>query len=407
MLIFAYEQKIDDFFIPNGLPPKVIDKMYRMRNPKDVFNNGCYQEDSGLVLPVYQCDTYTNLLYLKNIDFGNKLVGEIQEEDYYYLVVPFGTSNGFVGISKLQINYPFTNSISPKVIRDTKLGRCKILIDQWSEGHPFEKKWMLNIHKHLDKIGIPRKQVYYLTQNDRFQKDYENHFEDKNKINIKQLDASEIEIHETFTRGFDTNIHDTIEKNKDEFREKHFMSFNRGEKPHRTCLVNFLKDNDLLDKGLVSYAPQNLFLDTDFKKEDDAFNSVADSEWFESGNEYYLNSYFNIVTETFFYENTSRFSEKIFKPIIYKQPFVLYSTSHSLKKLRKMGYQTFDGFIDESYDEIEDNEKRLEMLNKEVQRLCNITIFEWSYAYKSMEEILNHNLNNFRFTTMKRSRIKI
>ena len=69
MLIFAYEQKIDDFFIPNGLPPKVIDKMYRMRNPKEVFNNGCYQEDSGLVLPVYQCDTYTNLLYLKNIDF--------------------------------------------------------------------------------------------------------------------------------------------------------------------------------------------------------------------------------------------------------------------------------------------------------------------------------------------------
>ena len=52
--------------------------MSLMKNPKDVFLNGCHQEDLGLLLPVYHCDTYTNLLYLKNIDFGNKLVGEIQ-----------------------------------------------------------------------------------------------------------------------------------------------------------------------------------------------------------------------------------------------------------------------------------------------------------------------------------------
>ena len=406
MIIFGYEQKIGDFFIPNGLPPKIIDKMSLMKNPKDVFLNGCYQEDLGLLLPVYHCDTYTNLLYLKNIDFGNKLVGEIQGQDYYYLIVPFGTSNGFVGISKLQINYPFTNSISPKVIRDTKLGKCKIVIDQWSEGHPFDKKWMLNLHKHLDKIGIPREQVYYLTQNDIFQKDYDNHFKDRNKVNIKQLDASEIEIHETFVNGFDMNVHKTIKENKDKFRKKHFMSFNRGEKEHRTSMINFLEKNNLLDLGYVSYAPRNLFLDTDFKSEDEAFNSVADSEWFESGNEFYINSYFNIVTETFFYENTSRFSEKIFKPIIYKQPFLLYSTPFSLRKLKKMGYKTFDSIIDESYDDIEDNKKRLKALNDEVKRLCSISIFEWHYQYKDIEKILTHNFNNFS-KTMKRSKIKI
>ena len=184
------------------------------------------------------------------------------------------------------------------------------------------------------------------------------------------------------------------------------MSFNRGEKEHRTSMINFLEKNDLLDLGYVSYAPKNLFLDTDFKSEDDAFNSVADSEWFKSGNEYYINSYFNIVTETFFYENTSRFSEKIFKPIIYKQPFLLYSTPFSLKKLKKMGYKTFDGIIDESYDDIEDNKKRLQALNDEVKRLCNISIFEWHYQYKDIEKILTHNFNNFS-KTMKRSKIKI
>ena len=71
------------------------------------------------------------------------------------------------------------------------------------------------------------------------------------------------------------------------------------------------------------------------------------------------------------------FQKNIYQ-IIYKQPFLLYSTPFSLRKLRKMGYKTFDSIIDESYDEIEDNKKRLNPLNDEVKRLCNISIFEIS-----------------------------
>ena len=70
------------------------------------------------------------------------------------------------------------------------------------------------------------------------------------------------------------------------------------------------------------------------------------------------------------------FLKKYSNQLFYKQPFVLYSTPFSLKKLRKMGYKTFDSIIDESYDEIEDNKKRLEVLNDEIERLCNISIFE-------------------------------
>ena len=136
-----------------------------------------------------------------------------------------------------------------------------------------------------------------------------------------------------------------------------------------------------------------MYLDTNFKKpvesEDSTeFDSVDNSQWFRSGNEYYVNSYFNIVTETFFQEPTLRFSEKIFKPIIYKLPFILYSTPFSLRQLRSLGYKTFGDFIDESYDEITDSEERIRVLNREVKRLCSLSLKEIHKWYIDMKEIL-------------------
>ena len=185
------------------------------------------------------------------------------------------------------------------------------------------------------------------------------------------------------------------------------MSFNRAEKPHRSKLVNFLESENLLDKGYVSYKPKKLYLDTDFNRYSDnpisvssnrALEAVNDSKWFMSGNEIYLDSYINVTTETFFVEPALRFSEKTFKPIVYQQPFILYSTPFSLKHLRSVGYKTFNPFIDESYDEIEDNTDRLIALNNEVKRLCNLPIEEIHEWYVDIKEILIHNFNHFKNT---------
>ena len=35
------------------------------------------------------------------------------------------------------------------------------------------------------------------------------------------------------------------------------------------------------------------------------------------------------------------------------------STPHTLKKLRELGFKTFGSFIDETYDEVDDNKKEL------------------------------------------------
>jgi hypothetical protein len=75
----------------------------------------------------------------------------------------------------------------------------------------------------------------------------------------------------------------------------------------------------------------------------------------------FLNSYLHIVTETLISNNPNQifFSEKTFKPIIFMRPFVLINRVNSLKELKKMGFETFGDIIDESYDDIYDNEQRV------------------------------------------------
>ena len=56
-----------------------------------------------------------------------------------------------------------------------------------------------------------------------------------------------------------------------------------------------------------------------------------------------------------------------------------------------MGFKTFDGFIDESYDDICDNDERIKKIYSEIKKLCQLSkeeIHEW---YWKMEDILIHN----------------
>lgn len=379
MIIFGYEEKVGETFVPNGTPPTLIKKMKTLKDPSDVFRKGCYQEDTGLVSSVYHCEHYPNLLRLKGIPYSKKLVVDIKNEFYYYMINPFGTTNGFLGIGKLQMNWPFVNSISDKVIDDLKLNKCKIIIDIISEGNPFSVLWMKRLYKLIDSVGILRKNVYYLTSNNRFKDDYYLEFKHDSKINIKQFNNDEVIIFEAFKNDFDCEV------NLENKRTKHFMSFNQEKKIHRTKLVNFLKNEKLLSKGYVSYKARGMYLDGPQNRGTEL-----------SGEEFYLDSYFNIVTETEYIEPTLRFSEKIFKPIIYKQPFILYSVPFLLKHLRSLGYKTFHPFIDESYDEITDSEERMRVLNREVKRLCSLSLKEIHKWYIDMKEILIYNFEHFQ-----------
>ena len=76
---------------------------------------------------------------------------------------------------------------------------------------------------------------------------------------------------------------------------------------------------------------------------------------------------------------------------MYLQPFLIAGPPLYLKAIRDMGFKTFDGFIDERYDLEFDDTKRLQMINNEIERICNISIEEMKHNLKNIEDVLIHN----------------
>ena len=112
--------------------------------------------------------------------------------------------------------------------------------------------------------------------------------------------------------------------------------------------------------------------------------------------ELFLNSCINIVTETSFQDNELFISEKILKPIIGYQPFIVLGPQNYLKELKKLGFKTFSHIWDESYDSIESASKRYERVIKLILDLNKKSIDELNKIYKSVKDICIYNRNHIK-----------
>jgi hypothetical protein len=221
--------------------------------------------------------------------------------------------------------------------------------------------------------------------------------------------------------------------------QKKFLNFNRRWRLHRPTFVMMLKQAGLLDQGFISLAksdcgsrwdeqlwstivsmhqdfPHIVSMAYDMKDElmdmpdlyldeQDLVTNRADIEMTTAHNKLYEQSYFSLVSETNFYTvhtgyEASRFlSEKAWKPILFKHPFLMISTPGILSALRQIGYKTFEGVIDETYDTIQDDGHRLEAIVRETQRLCAFNDKEREDFIRGCTPILEHN---FQVLTRKR-----
>jgi hypothetical protein len=88
-------------------------------------------------------------------------------------------------------------------------------------------------------------------------------------------------------------------------------------------------------------------------------------------------------------------TEKIFKPIVLKRPFILVSSYGNLQYLKSYGFKNFINWIDESYDEIVDNDIRLEKIAIEIEKLCQLSDDQLEQMHLDMNEILEYNYKHF------------
>jgi len=208
---------------------------------------------------------------------------------------------------------------------------------------------------------------------------------------------------------------------------KKFLNLNRRWRSHRPGLVAALWDKNLLQHGYVSLAKSddekswnnvipelhlvlqnNSYFNSLFTERVNELKNIPDlklddvnlienqPELTASLDRYYENTYFSVVCETQFFSNDNldygRFmSEKTFKPMAYRHPFILTTVPFVLEKLRDIGYQTFHPYINESYDLEVDNAERLYKIVLEIERLCNLNEKELHDFIDHVAPICEHN----------------
>jgi hypothetical protein len=207
---------------------------------------------------------------------------------------------------------------------------------------------------------------------------------------------------------------------------KVFINLNRlvtKDRSYRLLLVSKMLEQDLVKHGLVSLSLddhgqgtwQDEINDPDSKLPRDQIGIINDRMGKLTGslvvdyehprgslsadagpNELKLNqsALWHVVSETVFYYDKLHLTEKIFKPIVSRRPFILVGATGNLAYLKSYGFKTFDRWIDESYDAEPDPTRRIEMIVTELEKLCNLSMQGLKQMHEEMQEILDHNFNH-------------
>jgi hypothetical protein len=106
-------------------------------------------------------------------------------------------------------------------------------------------------------------------------------------------------------------------------------------------------------------------------------------------------SFCYLITETCFWESKCHLTEKIFKPIVSRMPFVLAGPAHNLRYLKSYGFQTFDRWFDESYDDVEDPVERIAAIGRTMESICQFSLAQLQDQLLEMQPVLEHNYQLF------------
>lgn len=300
-------------------------------------------------------------------------------------------------------------TISPEIVQKIKDGQCKVILINPFEGWTWS--WWDELAGILEtKFNINSNSIVFMSGNYYPNPKYEtivyNTWERQIFSNYEQVDHYNNSI---------SHVTDT--------RPHKFICLNRRPSIHRHAVVTSLYD--LRDQGILTSAlngsynewyrtwvEENFLNDypelsdkytNDIKpnlplKFDDGINPEIDNpaanEWGKT--EKYYSSYLYIVTETFFEgvaqgENTLFLSEKIFKPMIFFQPFVVLGRPGTINLLQKLGYKTFGDYIDESYDSIEDDKQRLLTAVESIKAFTSLSQDRLTELMTEMRPIFEHN----------------
>jgi hypothetical protein len=112
----------------------------------------------------------------------------------------------------------------------------------------------------------------------------------------------------------------------------------------------------------------------------------------------YTKIFLDIVTECYVDGNTFALTEKTWRAVLCKRPFILMSTFNSLDNFKKLGFKTFSNWWSEDYDDASGAD-RVNMILKVIDEVATWPIEKCTDILDQMQETLDHNYLVFQSLT--------
>jgi hypothetical protein len=104
----------------------------------------------------------------------------------------------------------------------------------------------------------------------------------------------------------------------------------------------------------------------------------------------------DVVTETVFDYPYPFITEKTYRPIASLRPFIIVGAYGTLKFLRDLNFKTFSSIIDESYDDLQDPEKRFIAVCRSIDQFVSRPLQRVKNDIQKVKDDLYFNLSQLQ-----------
>lgn len=311
----------------------------------------------------------------------------------------------------------FFNYLNEKYLNDLRNERAYLMLDQSLEG--YQTPWLWGyLHEKCVEFNISPTRLIYVTGNMICDETYDI-WSNQNNISerMKVIPYAHFELdmgmvcYDKIKKGDSPPTFDDHIKYKESNLGsiKTYACLNKRIRLQRVWFYNYLHQSGVLDKGLVS---MNTFDKHGYYFEGESINNerideisvglpllVHEKRNDEFDDNFYirrfndqicLDTFMTVISEAHCGDSdeTMFLSEKTFKVIACNHPFIIMGNKDSMRMMRKIGYRTFDNFIDQTYDSLPTHQ-RLQYITESIKKVDDIkNKLDW---FKSMEEDIKFN----------------
>jgi hypothetical protein len=325
-----------------------------------------------------------------NIAKNNTIVKNPDEAEALYILV--NNINFFKKMYRYKIN--------KKILSKLQLQECKLFIDIPDDGWFASKKnkSLEKLHEWLNHNNILQKNVYVKNLN---------LISDERKTEINMITST------INSEAYLRNIPSVPCKFNS--IDKLFVNYNRVVKSHKLFLGYSLFKNDLIENSLIGFSDKHFIaeaINKDYGILEYDFNILynflkqlpykIDNKDIKHLDDQgiigqivedidYERTFLSLVSESTCEDGVVYLSEKTFKPIAMGHPFIIVGSQGSLRKLKDIGYKTFDDFWDEGYDRCDSYKDRIDRIIQILLSLKSKNFEELINMREQMKEITDYN----------------